>query len=66
MTFNGKKIHLLRWEQKLSTRALAKLMDGVVSNVTILNWERGKTYPDAAVLIKLASALKVELGYFFE
>lgn len=66
MKFNGKKIHLLRWEQKLTAMQLAAKMGGIVSHATIINWEREKTAPDATVLGKLASALGVEIGYFFE
>lgn len=66
MSFNGKKIFQLRWEKRLSGEQVASLMGNTVSGNTIRNWEQGKSAPTADNLGKLAAALGVEVGYFFE
>lgn len=37
-----------------------------ISSKTILNWETGATHPDADVLPKLASVLKLKVADFYE
>ena len=66
MLFNGKKIYHLRWEQRLSLREVAVRMDNACTSMSINSWERGRTSPDARLLGKLATALGVDVGYFFE
>ena len=66
MKFNGEKIHQLRWEQRLSLKQVAERMNRVCTPMAINNWERGNTAPDADKLGQLASALGVEVGFFFD
>jgi transcriptional regulator with XRE-family HTH domain len=66
MRFNGEKIHQLRWQQRLSLKQVAALMNSACTPMAINNWERGKSTPDASNLGLLAAALGVEVGFFFE
>lgn len=50
---------------KLSMEGLCTLMGGLVTKQTISKYENAKMLPSSTILIALASALSVEMDYFF-
>lgn len=66
MNFNGSKILQLRLEKQLSARKLSILMGNACTGQSINYWETGKTQPGAVYLGKLAEALGVDVGYFYD
>ena len=55
-----------RKKRNLSMDELVSLMDGKVSKQSISKYENGKMMPDSSTLISLASALGVNVDYFFQ
>jgi transcriptional regulator with XRE-family HTH domain len=60
----GMRIRTRREELKLSRRALAKQMLGVVTENDLYRWERGQHRPGDDKLEALAVALEVDVSYF--
>lgn len=52
----------LRLEHNLTRRQLAQMIP--VTEVTLFNWEKGKTYPSEIYRHRLAAVLNVPLSFF--
>ena len=61
MSIFGQRLKELRFEKKLSTKALGKIID--VSDMTISRWENDKTDITSENLIKLARYFNVTTDY---
>jgi transcriptional regulator with XRE-family HTH domain len=63
----GARIRARREELGLNQRELAERVDGqTVTNQRVSDWERGVNQPSQRYLQRLADALEVEVGYFYE
>ncbi|MCX6028114.1 MAG: cupin domain-containing protein [Chloroflexi bacterium] len=60
----GARLHGLRKERELSQRELAELAGLSPNAISLI--ERNEISPSVATLQRLAGALKVKMGYFFE
>jgi Zn-dependent peptidase ImmA (M78 family) len=60
------RIRLARRKAGLSLRALSDAMDGRVTAQAIGKYERGESIPSSGVLLALAKALDVSLGYLLD
>jgi transcriptional regulator with XRE-family HTH domain len=63
MRYNRKRLVKARREADISVEDLAKRLD--VVPLTILNWESGKSQPDAGKLGRIASITGKSLDFFF-
>lgn len=61
----AERLRRARAMRGLSLRALADALDGLVSHSALSKYEKGLIGPGSKVLIALASALKVDIDYFF-
>jgi phage transcriptional repressor len=59
---NMEQLKHLRLEHNLTRRQLAQMI--YVTEVTLFNWERGKTYPSEIYRHRLADVLNVPLSFF--
>ena len=60
----GERLNLARKRAGLSLRGLSDAIGGQVSAQAIGKYERGEMKPNSTVLISLAKALKVPVGFF--
>ena len=70
MTFNSKKVKLLRTERGFSLGELAKRMERdagrSISRSAIQNWEAGRSLPSLSNLMALAQVLDIaDMNQFF-
>lgn len=61
----AKRLHLARIKACLSMDGLCEKMGGAVSKQAVSKYEAAKMMPTSMILISLAEALSVEIGYFF-
>lgn len=61
----AKRLKSARVKAKLSMESLCEAMGGIVSKQTISKYENAKMLPSSTILIALASALDVNIDYFF-
>lgn len=61
----AKRLKSARVMAKLSMDGLCNKMGGLVSKQTISKYENAKMFPSSTILIALASALSVNMDYFF-
>jgi transcriptional regulator with XRE-family HTH domain len=67
MTFDNKKLGQIRRKRGLSVNAAFKRLydHGLdISRPTLINWEEGKTEPDASALFILADFYHVDPSFF--
>ena len=63
-TLLGQRIHDIRKSQNITQKRLAEILNMDVTSLSKI--EIGKNYPKPETLEKLATALGVEVGIFFE
>lgn len=64
MNFNGERMDAIRTQKQITQRTLAAAVG--CTEMTIRNWTRGVSEPDASDLVKIAECLDVTIMDLFD